>query len=81
MKKFGNFVAVVAGVKEKMVLRYRGVERGAHGLPVGEQFVEGPRLENRAGKNVRADLGTFLDNTDADLTLRSLRELHDPAGG
>src|SRR5690606_34157704 len=44
-----------------------GVQRGAQFLPVGEQFVQGARLEDRTGEDVSADFGTLLDHADADL--------------
>ena len=43
-----------------------GVQRSAELLPVGEEFVERTRFENRTGENVGADFGTFLDHTNAD---------------
>ncbi|MNN25172.1 hypothetical protein D3C81_1386300 [compost metagenome] len=45
----------------------RGVQRRTEVLPVGEQLVERARLEHRAGEDVGADFGAFLDHADAEL--------------
>jgi hypothetical protein len=35
-------------------------------LPVGNQFVQGARIHDRAGEDVGADFGAFLDQADVD---------------
>ena len=52
------------GEEQEPVLGGRGVERGAALRPIGEKFVEGPRLEDRARKDMGADLRAFLEDAD-----------------
>ncbi|MDT4866080.1 hypothetical protein FQZ97_1009170 [compost metagenome] len=57
------------------------VQRCAEFLPVGEQFVQGPRLEHRTGEDVRTDFGTFFNHADADFLARFGGFLLQSAGG
>src|SRR5690606_11618601 len=50
-------------------------------LPVGEQLVQGARLEDRTGENVSADFGTLLDHADPDLFAGVGGLLFQSAGG
>jgi hypothetical protein len=49
------------------VTRDGGFQRCALRLPVGHQFVQGARIHDRAGEDVGADFGAFLDQADAQL--------------
>ena len=60
---------------QKAVAGRRGVERGAALAPVRDQLIERTRLEHRAGQDVGADLGAFLDDTDRELACRGGGEL------
>ncbi|MCY1435914.1 hypothetical protein D9M71_520250 [compost metagenome] len=42
------------------------VQGGAKLFPVREQLVQGSRFEHRAGEDMGADFGAFLDHADAD---------------
>ena len=46
---------------------HRAVQRGAFVLPVRDQLVQRPGVEDRAGEDMRADLGALFQNADADL--------------
>ena len=58
------------GEKKEPVFADRRIERRAALLPVGQQFVERARIENRTGQDMRADFRAFFE--DADLNLRAL---------
>jgi hypothetical protein len=77
----GHLEAVVLGKDEEAVLADRGVERRAVLLPVGQQFVECPRIDDGAGEDVGADLGTFLDLADGNLLFPLRRQLLQAYGG
>ena len=47
-----------------MILRGRRAERRAARLPVWDQFVEGARLDDRAGQYMRADFRAFLEDAN-----------------
>ena len=57
-----------------------GVDRGAHLFPVGEQFIQGARLEYRTGENMGADFGTFLYHDYTDFLTGFLGDLAQTAG-
>ncbi len=52
------------GEEIDFVTRDRHVQRRAFFLPVGEEFVERARLEDRARQQMGPDLGAFFDDTD-----------------
>ncbi len=60
----GNAGGGGLGQDQEAVLADRRVQRGAVVLPVGQEFVEGARVEDGAGKDVGADFRTFLDQAD-----------------
>ena len=47
-----------------MVLRNRHGQRRTALLPVRDQLVEPPRIDDRARKDVRPDLAAFLKDAD-----------------
>ena len=57
------------------VLRDLGIERRPALLPVGDELVERDRIDHRAGKNVRPDLGSLLEHADRDVGAGRRREL------
>src|SRR3546814_457984 len=63
------------------VLRHRRAERRAPLLPVGNELVQGPRLQHRAGQDVGADLGALLQDADGDLPAGFRRKLLQPDRG
>ncbi len=62
------------GEDDEAVFGNRRVERSALFLPVRDQFVQRARVHHRAGEDVRADLGAFLDQADVDVCV----ELFEP---
>ena len=48
---------VALGTKhQEPILGHWRLQRRALGFPVGDQFVQGPGIDDRAGEDVRADL-------------------------
>ena len=58
-----------------LVLRDRHGERAVELAPVGQQLVERPRIDDRAGEDVGADLGAFFEDADGKLAARFGGEL------
>jgi len=79
VRYLGGFVGALQQV-DVVALDF-GVQRGAQFLPVGEQFVQGARLEDRTGEDVSADFGTLLDHADADFFAGFSGLLLQSAGG
>ena len=69
---------LLLGEEQEVVFGRRNVERRALVPPVGNQFVERARLDDRARQDMRADLGPLLDNADADLSLLPRGQLLQP---
>src|SRR3546814_17889477 len=57
------------------LLADRRVQRRALLLPVGDQLVQRPRLQHRAGEDVGADFRALLENADGDLLAALGRKL------
>src|SRR5450759_986989 len=55
------------GKKQEAVFPGGRIEGRTQGFTVGEEFVEGARFKHRAGEDVGADLGAFLDQADVDV--------------
>ncbi len=70
----------VFGKDEEAVFGYRGIERGAVGLPVGQQFAQGARVHDGTGENMGADLSAFLDQADAEFGAVFCRQLFQANG-
>ncbi len=51
------------------------LQRRALLLPVRDQLVQRPRLQHRAGEDMRADLGALLQHADGDIAAASLGKL------
>src|SRR6185437_3759064 len=67
--------------EDEAVLGRRRVERRAARLPVGNELVEGARLDHRPREDMGADLRTLLDDADGDLARGFLRQLLQPDRG
>jgi hypothetical protein len=52
---------------EEAVFDYRRFDRRVLGFPVRNQLVERTRIHDRAGQDVRADLGTLFEHANAEL--------------
>ena len=57
------------------VVAHFGRHRRAERFPIGDELVERDRIDDGAGKNMRADLRALLDDADGGLAARCLREL------
>ena len=55
--------------------------RGSSVAPIGNELVEGARLEDVAREDVRADLGALLDDAHAEILALLHRELLQPDRG
>ena len=63
------------GENEEAILGDGRVERRALRLPIGQELVECPRVDDGAGEYVRADLRALLEDADGDFVARLRREL------
>ena len=68
------------GQEEEPILPRGGMQRRPALLPVREQLVERARLQHRAGEDVGADLGPFLDDADGEVRSPLGAELPQPDG-
>jgi hypothetical protein len=73
-----NVVRAALGEEQEAILGHRGRERRAARLPVGEELVERPRVDDGAGQDVRADLRTLLEDAHRHLARACSRKLLEP---
>ena len=74
----GNLAAAALLEQEYLVFPDGGVQRCAQGLPVGQEFFEGPRVHHRARQDVGPHFGALLDHADGDLAPGGGRLLLEP---
>ena len=60
---------------EEAIFRDGRVERRALRLPIRQELIQRSRVDDRAGKNVRADLRALFEKADGDLVASLCREL------
>ena len=77
----GQFERPLFGEEEYLVFADGAVERCAVFAPVGQQFVQGFRVNDRAGQNVRADLRTFFHDAYTDFPPVFFGQLFQTDGG
>ena len=63
----GNLPGARFAEDEEAVFADRRVERGAVLLPVGQKLGQRAGVEDRAGKDMGTDFGTFFDQADRNL--------------
>ncbi len=61
--------------QQKTIFGRRGDKRRLSVAPVGDQLVERPRLEHRAGQDVGANLGALFHDANRKLTLACYGQL------
>lgn len=71
----GDCEAAGCGEETEFVLVYGRVNRCALLFPVGDEFVEGVRLDDGTGEDVAPDFGRFLDDAYANVFAVLLGEL------
>ena len=71
----GNPVRLLAREDQEAVLGHRRVDRRALRFPIRQQLVQRARVDDRAGKDVRARLRSLLDHADGDFFACARREL------
>ena len=59
--------AVLLGQEQHLVFGRHGFQRCTLGFPVGDQFIQHASFDDRAGEDMRTDLGTFFQHANGEL--------------